>query len=86
MSTATRLKLPIGIQTFTHTREDGYYYVDKTPIIERLAEQNKYYFSPRPRRFGKNLLLDTLRCLLESRKELFEGLYTHNSKVILWFV
>lgn len=77
MSAATRLKLPIGIQTFSQIREDGYYYVDKTPIIERLVEQNKYYFLSRPRRFGKSLLLDTLRCLFEGRKELFQGLYIH---------
>lgn len=84
MSTATRLKLAMGIQTFSQVREDGYYYVDKTPIIERLVEQNKYYFLSRPRRFGKSLLLDTLRCLFEGRKALFEGLYIHDSKAILW--
>tara|TARA_R110002051_G_scaffold106939_1_gene179902 strand:- start:407 stop:607 length:201 start_codon:yes stop_codon:yes gene_type:complete len=44
-------KLPIGIQTFSDIREGGYYYVDKTPFIEQLAHQNKYYFLSRPRRF-----------------------------------
>lgn len=74
----SRLRLPIGIQTFSEIREGGYYYVDKTPHIERLVSQTKYYFLSRPRRFGKSLLLDTLRCLFEGRQHLFEGLYIHN--------
>ncbi len=78
MNDQQRLRLPIGIQTFSDIREGGYYYVDKTPIIERLIQQNKYYFLSRPRRFGKSLLLDTLRCLFEGRQKLFEGLYIHD--------
>lgn len=70
-----RLRLPIGIQTFSEIREGGYYYVDKTPIIDRLVRQNKYYLLSRPRRFGKSLLIDTLRCLFEGKRALFEGLY-----------
>ncbi|MCG5514242.1 AAA family ATPase, partial [Ectothiorhodospira shaposhnikovii] len=41
MADQQRLRLPIGIQTFSEIREGGYYYVDKTPIIERLVHQNK---------------------------------------------
>ncbi|SEK36924.1 AAA family ATPase, partial [Ectothiorhodospira marina] len=78
MATDQRLRLPVGIQTFSEIRDGGYYYVDKTPVIERLIQQNKYYFLSRPRRFGKSLLLDTLRCLFEGRKALFEGLYIHD--------
>ncbi|WP_412851496.1 ATP-binding protein [Ectothiorhodospira shaposhnikovii] len=78
MADQQRLRLPIGIQTFSEIREGGYYYVDKTPIIERLVHQNKYYFLSRPRRFGKSLLLDTLRCLFEGHQALFEGLYIHD--------
>ncbi|MCG5499548.1 ATP-binding protein [Ectothiorhodospira lacustris] len=78
MANDQRLRLPIGIQTFSEIREGGYYYVDKTPHIERLVHQNKYYFLSRPRRFGKSLLLDTLRCLFEGRQSLFEGLYLHD--------
>ena len=73
-----RLRLPIGIQTFSEIREGGYYYVDKTPDIETLVNHNKYYILSRPRRFGKSLLLDTMRCLFEARKHLFEGLYLHD--------
>ena len=56
----TRLKLPIGIQTFREIREDGCYYADKTGFALQLIEQGKYYFLSRPRRFGKSLFIDTL--------------------------
>ena len=49
----TRRRLPIGIQTFREVREDGCYYVDKTPFIEQLLDGGKHYFLSRPRRFGK---------------------------------
>ena len=58
---ATKRRLPIGIQTFREIREDGFYYVDKTAYIRRLTEGGKHYFLSRPRRFGKSLLLDTVR-------------------------
>jgi len=75
MANLPRKKLPIGIQTFSTIREEGYYYVDKTPHIHRLVEEGKYYFLSRPRRFGKSLLLDTLDCLFSGRKKLFECLF-----------
>ncbi|SDE66759.1 ATP-binding protein [Desulfuromonas thiophila] len=67
-------KLPIGIQTFSEIRQEGYLYVDKTPQVRQLVEQGKYYFLARPRRFGKSLLVSTLQALFEGRKELFSGL------------
>ncbi|MBS0468769.1 MAG: ATP-binding protein [Proteobacteria bacterium] len=70
-----RKKLPIGIQTLREIREDGHYYVDKTPIALRLIELGKYYFLSRPRRFGKSLFLDTLKELFEGNQALFGGLY-----------
>jgi hypothetical protein len=70
-----RRKLPIGIQTFREIRENGHYYVDKTPLILRLIDQGKTYFLSRPRRFGKSLLLDTIKELFEGNRALFEGLY-----------
>jgi len=70
-----RRKLPIGIQTFSQIREsEGYYYVDKTGMALDLIEQGKYYFLSRPRRFGKSLLLDTLKDLFEGHQALFTGL------------
>ncbi len=71
-------KLPLGIQTFRTIREGGYYYVDKTDYIRRLVGGGAYYFLSRPRRFGKSLLLDTLKELFEGNERLFEGLYIHD--------
>ena len=73
----TRLKLPIGIQTFREIREDGYYYVDKTEHIRNLIEGAKHYFLSRPRRFGKSLLLDTIKEMFEGNERLFQGLAIH---------
>ena len=69
----TRLKLPIGIQTFRTIREEGYY-VDKTPDVRRLVKDGTHYFLSRPRRFGKSLFLDTLKELFEGSEPLFRGL------------
>ncbi len=69
-----RRKLPIGIQTFRQIIEEGYYYVDKSGMAVDLVEQGKYYFLSRPRRFGKSLLLDTLKDLFEGHEALFKGL------------
>lgn len=71
-------KLPIGIQTFSKMREENYLYVDKTEIIQRLVESGSYYFLSRPRRFGKSLLLDTLKELFKGNEELFRGLHIHD--------
>ncbi|MDD2711517.1 MAG: ATP-binding protein [Simplicispira sp.] len=70
-----RKKLPIGIQTFSEIRQDGCYYVDKTPHILRLIDEGKYYFLSRPRRFGKSLLIDTIAELFEGNAALFTGLH-----------
>ena len=74
----TRRRLPIGIQTFREIREDGCYYVDKTPYIQRLLDEGKHYFLSRPRRFGKSLFLDTCKELFEGSEALFEGLAIHD--------
>ena len=74
----TRRKLPIGIQTFRKIREDDCYYVDKTAFILRLTREGKHYFLSRPRRFGKSLLLDTIKELFEGSEELFRGLHVHD--------
>ena len=66
-------KLPIGIQTFEKIRSDEYAYVDKTALFPKLA-QGGYYFLSRPRRFGKSLLLSTLKAYFQGKRELFEGL------------
>ncbi len=68
-------KLPIGIQTFSELIEDQHYYVDKTPLIAELVETGKYYFLARPRRFGKSLLISTLKSAFNGEQALFNGLY-----------
>ena len=68
-------KLPLGIQSFEVMRTRGCVYVDKTEIIHHLVTEGMYYFMSRPRRFGKSLLVSTLRCLFAGRRELFEGLW-----------
>ena len=65
---------PIGIQTFEEIRRLNAIYVDKTHLLYRLASGGKYYFLSRPRRFGKSLLISTLKAYFEGRKDLFEGL------------
>ena len=62
-------KIPIGIQTFREIREEGYCYVDKTPLVAGLADEGKYYFLARPRRFGKSLLVSTLAAAFASERE-----------------
>ena len=68
------MKYPIGIQSFDHIIEDGYLYIDKTDIVYNLTHGGKIYFMSRPRRFGKSLLVSTLKNYFLGRKELFKGL------------
>ena len=69
--------LPIGIQTLREIRRMDCYYVDKTAHVLRLTREGKYHFLSRPRRFGKSLLVDTLKELFEGNGELFRGLAIH---------
>ena len=74
MMDQARVKYPIGIQDFEKLRREDYLYVDKTEIIFRLVNNGSYIFLSRPRRFGKSLLLSTIKAYFEGKKELFEGL------------
>ncbi|MCH5238508.1 MAG: AAA family ATPase, partial [Muribaculaceae bacterium] len=67
-------RYPIGQQDFADIIETHSIYVDKTDIIYNLTDRCKYVFLARPRRFGKSLLLSTIKYYLGGRKELFEGL------------
>lgn len=69
-----RKRLPIGIQTFREIRENNHYYVDKTALIQQMIASGKHYFLSRPRRFGKSLLLDTIKELFEGNEPLFRRL------------
>lgn len=72
------LKLPVGIDDFEKIRRDGFYYVDKTGLIEQLLEGwGEVNLFTRPRRFGKTLNMSMLRSFFEIGTDpaLFEGLY-----------
>ena len=66
--------LPIGIQDFEKIRVNNYLYIDKTALMYKLVSTGCYYFLSRPRRFGKSLLISTLKAYFEGKKELFSGL------------
>lgn len=68
-------KLPIGISGLSEIITNDYVYVDKTRHVYNLVDNGKYYFLSRPRRFGKSLLVDTLKQAFLGNKELFRGLY-----------
>jgi hypothetical protein len=70
-----RKLLSIGKQTFKGLIEDNCIYVDKTQDIHRLVTTGWYYFLSRPRRFGKSLLISTLKELFSGNKTLFKGLW-----------
>ncbi len=67
--------LPIGIQSLSELRRKNGIYVDKTQHIHQLTTRGKFYFLSRPRRFGKSLLISTLKELFQGNKKLFEGLW-----------
>ena len=58
-------KLPIGKQHLELFVKEDLLYVDKTPLIYKLVKESRYYFLSRPRRFGKSLLVDTIRGLFK---------------------
>jgi hypothetical protein len=61
------MRYPIGVQDFSNIRHGGYVYLDKTELIQKLAEDGKYYFLSRPRRFGKSLLISTMQAYFQGR-------------------
>jgi hypothetical protein len=72
------MRLPIGVQDFTHLREEGYLYVDKTMFLPPFLEGGRFFLA-RPRRFGKSLLLSTLKAAFSGRKDLFAGLWLEHN-------
>jgi hypothetical protein len=71
---AGRRQFPIGEQDFANVRNRNLVYIDKTHLIYDIVHESGKYFFFRPRRFGKSLLLSTMRYYFEGRHELFEGL------------
>ena len=66
--------LPLGVQDFSILREGNYLYVDKTSLVYELTHTQRAVFLSRPRRFGKSLLLSTIKYYFLGRKDLFSGL------------
>ena len=82
---ANTLKLPVGIENFEEIRKLGFYYIDKTRLIEQLLKGwGKVTLFTRPRRFGKTLNMSMLRSFFEigTDKSLFDGLYISGNKVL----
>jgi len=68
--------LTSSVYTFSKLIEGGFLYVDKTPGIHALLEPAfAQYFLARPRRFGKSLLISTLKAIFQGRRALFDGLF-----------
>ena len=67
-----------GMADFENIRNRNCIYVDKTDLVYKLVNESQYVFLSRPRRFGKSLLCNTLKCYFEGKRELFEGLAIAN--------
>ena len=79
----TTLKLPVGIEDFQEIRRLGFYYIDKTKLIEQLLDnRGKVNLFTRPRRFGKTLNMSMLKSFFEigTDKTLFDQLYIAANK------
>ena len=77
-----KLKLPVGIENFEEIRKSGFYYIDKTRLIDQLLQNwGKVNLFTRPRRFGKTLNMSMLKSFFEigTDTSLFEGLYISNN-------
>ncbi len=71
-----RPKIPYGVKDFKRVREEGYYYVDKTAYVRRMEERDSFVFFARPRRMGKSLFVETLRCYYDvNEKDNFRKLF-----------
>ena len=77
MTIGSRMKLPVGIESFEEIRTEGFYYIDKTGMIRDLIQSwGEVNLFTRPRRFGKTLNMDMLRAFFEigADASYFEGL------------
>ena len=72
------MNYPIGIQDFAKLRENNFVYVDKTDMVFDITKNDGVYFLSRPRRFGKSLLVSTIKYYFEGRHDLFKGLKIEN--------
>lgn len=70
------LKIPYGVSDFKTLRKEGLYFVDKSGYIRALELCGRFLFFVRPRRFGKSLFLNMLRCYYDlAEKDNFDALF-----------
>ena len=78
------------MQTFERIIVEKYVYVDKTELVYNMTHESTYCFLSRPRRFGKSLLVTTLKAYFQGKKDLFKGLaidvWRQNGQPILCFI
>ncbi len=78
-------KLPVGLENFQKIQKSGFYYVDKTKMMEQLLENwSKVNLFTRPRRFGKTLNMSMLKSFFEigTDRTLFDGLYISRNQML----
>jgi hypothetical protein len=71
-------KLPLGMQDFKRINTEGFLYIDKTEYIYQLVNGSPNNFISRPRRFGKSLMISTLKYLFRGDKEAFAGTWIYD--------
>ena len=78
-------QIPYGVKDFKRIRLENRYYVDKTAFIRKMEARADFLFFVRPRRFGKSLLCETLRCYYDvAEKENFEKREPHFKNDVCW--
>lgn len=81
---AIKKQLPTGISTLEEIIKNDFLYIDKTEIVHRLITTNRRCFLSRPRRFGKSLLISTLKEIFSGNKELFKTLWIGQEDRYTW--
>ncbi|KKQ32643.1 MAG: hypothetical protein US49_C0006G0094 [candidate division TM6 bacterium GW2011_GWF2_37_49] len=77
-------KLPVDLSSFSTMINENYLYVDKTKIIYEIISRGRCFFLARPRRFGKSLLVSTLKEIFLGNKDLFKDLWIGKNASYAW--
>lgn len=77
-------KLAIGEQSIKKIIEENYFYIDKTEYVYKIITESSYYFLLRPWRFGKSLLISTLKEIFYGNKELFKDCWIYKNTNYEW--
>ena len=71
-------QFPTSQQNFERIISDNFLYIDKTMYIYELLQENNMLFFARPRRFGKSMMISTLKAIYQGKKHLFENLWIYD--------